>query len=202
MTVDASRWSLQYAFGLTPWSLGAPHPALARRLREDPGLGVTPNPGRVLVPGCGHGHDALAFVRAGWEVVALDFAPQAVVKARELLGDGAVIVEADAFAWEPEQRFDLLFDHTFLCSLAPDLRPAFGDLARRAVRAGGGLVSIVYPIGKCPPGSGPPYALAMGDLDAVLGDEFLREETSPPLSEDPRRWEARWGRWRRRAVRG
>ncbi len=198
---DPSRWSLQYAFGLTPWDLGAPHPGLVARLDTDPGLGVVPSPGRVLVPGCGRGHDALAFLRAGWDVVAVDFAAQAVLRATELLGAEARVVEADVFDWEPDGPFDLLFDHTFFCTIPPEARDACGDLARRVVRVGGGVVSIVYPIGKCPPDAGPPYALEVADVDAALGGGFVRVETSEPMEEDPRRWEARWVRWER-AVTG
>ena len=198
MSSESSRWSLRYAFGLTPWELGAPHPELVRRLGSPDGFGT--GPGRVLVPGCGRGHDALAFAQAGWEVVAVDFAPQAVARARELLGPDVDVVEADVFRWTPDRPFDVLFDHTFLCSLEPALRPGFGALARRTVGERGVVAGIVYPIGKCPPDDGPPYALDVTDVSVALGEDFVLEEVSDPIDDDPRRWPARFARWRRRAV--
>ena len=192
---DASRWSLHYAFGLTPWELGMPHPELVRRL-ERPGASRL-RPGRVLIPGCGRGHDALAFVRAGWEVLALDYAPQAVAHAWELLGDSADVVEADAFGFRADRSFDLLFDHTFLCAVPLDRRPDVGVLAPRVLEVGGRVVFIVYPIGKCPPVQGPPYLLDVDDVSAALGDGFVLEEVSAPIEDDPRSWPARRGVWRR-----
>ena len=44
-------WNLRYEEGDTPWDKGGAHPVLADMLSR------RPFSGRVLVPGCGRGHE-------------------------------------------------------------------------------------------------------------------------------------------------
>ena len=64
-------WAAHYAAANTPWDLGGPHPELSQRL-SDGDLAPPRDGARALVPGCGHGHDALALARRGWVVTAVD----------------------------------------------------------------------------------------------------------------------------------
>ena len=75
--------------------------------------------GRVLVPGCGFGHDVRAWVEAGFEAHGLDIAPSAVTGARaqtpaEL--SNASFVEGDFLNDDPEEPYDFLFEHTCFCT--------------------------------------------------------------------------------------
>ena len=59
------------------WNIGRPHPGLTeildnRLLRA----------GRVLVPGCGIGYDAILLAQRGFDVVAFDFSANAIRKAK------------------------------------------------------------------------------------------------------------------------
>src|ERR1700678_1457302 len=65
-------WELQYQKGETPWEKGAPSPGLIDFLAAEPLRG------RVLVPGCGFGHDVRALATTADEVIGLDLAPSAV----------------------------------------------------------------------------------------------------------------------------
>lgn len=59
------------------WNKGRPHSGLVELLNT--GLLEA---GRVLVPGCGIGYDAILLAERGFEVVAFDFSVNAVEKAR------------------------------------------------------------------------------------------------------------------------
>ena len=59
-------WEAQYEKGETPWEKGAPSPGLVDFLATEPVCG------RVLVPGCGFGHDVRALAATAQEVVGLD----------------------------------------------------------------------------------------------------------------------------------
>ena len=61
-------WEANYQTNETPWEKGAPSPGLVEFLRTDP------IHGRVLVPGCGFGHDARALAATADEVVGIDSA--------------------------------------------------------------------------------------------------------------------------------
>src|SRR6185436_510590 len=65
-------WESRYRSGDMPWEKGAAHPALIAFLKSNPVHG------RVLVPGCGLGHDVRALAATADEVVGLDLAPSAV----------------------------------------------------------------------------------------------------------------------------
>ncbi|MEZ4469768.1 MAG: methyltransferase domain-containing protein [bacterium] len=66
----------RYQRGDTPWDLGGPSPVVQRLARDllTPGM-------RVLVPGCGRGHDVEALARAGLQVTGLDLSPTALALA-------------------------------------------------------------------------------------------------------------------------
>jgi hypothetical protein len=84
MEEDVNRsenWDARYAAGRTGWDLGAAALALDRLLSDLP-----KGSERVLVPGAGFGHDAIAWAKAGRDVVAVDFAAQAVEGMRERAG--------------------------------------------------------------------------------------------------------------------
>ena len=79
-------WEGSYRKGETPWDLGGPAPPLVALLegRTVDHRGA----GRVLVPGCGAGHDVVAWQEAGMEIVGLDLSPSALAAARERYGEG------------------------------------------------------------------------------------------------------------------
>ncbi len=69
-------WEARYQSGDTPWDKGRAHPALLEWLANN---SLT---GRVLVPGCGVGHDVRAIAaQPGTDVTGLDLAPSAIASA-------------------------------------------------------------------------------------------------------------------------
>jgi SAM-dependent methyltransferase len=76
MKLDSLFYRFAYRFGTPGWDTEEPRPELEEVIRDRP-------PGRALDLGCGPGRDAIALARHGWEVVGVDFAPEAIAKARE-----------------------------------------------------------------------------------------------------------------------
>ena len=83
-------WEANYQRNETPWEKGAPSPGLVDFLRTEPVRG------RVLVPGCGFGHDARALAATADEVVGIDIAPLAVKGARASPSVGGERYDASA----------------------------------------------------------------------------------------------------------
>lgn len=194
-TVD---WDSRYVAGDTPWDLAGPLPLLSAALTD----GTLGDPGTVLAPGAGRGHDAAALAAAGWAVTVVDISPTAAAYAAEHYPQVSYVV-GDAL--DPElvlgrlgRQVDLLWDHTFFCALPPEIRPEVGDVARAVVRPGGLLASGVFPIERDPGEGGPPWAYRVEDMDAVL-DGFERILTGEPVHvsrEFP--WRHQLAVWRRR----
>lgn len=97
---------------------------------------------------CGTGvWTAVALPRIA-RLTALDAAPEMLDLNRRKLADPRVRYEqADLFAWEPAQAYDLVFFAFWLSHVPPDRLDGFLDKLRRAVRPGGQLFCVDEPAG-------------------------------------------------------
>lgn len=186
-------WEKRFREGFTPWDAGRVPTALEQFLRTEP------RGQRVLIPGCGSGYEVRAFAEAGYEVLAVDFAPAAVERARQSLGPLARLVRlADFFEFDFAGPFDLVYERAFLCSLPRPLRPRY---ERRAVEVLGpqGRVAgfFFFEDGE----RGPPFGLKSGELEMLLGGHFERTldaavGDSIPIFSGKERWQV----WKRRPA--
>src|ERR1017187_4684594 len=97
-------WESRYQSSDMPWEKGAPSPGLEDFLAAHPAL---PR-GTVCVPGCGTGHDAREFARAGFDTFGFDIAPSAIQLAEgktKAAGLKAKFQLADFLRDEPPQKF-------------------------------------------------------------------------------------------------
>lgn len=181
---DARFWDERFAAGFTPWDAGAAPPALMRWLAT-----LGPAQGRrVLVPGCGSGHEVAALDGAGFAVTAIDYSAQAVAQARTTLGEALAsrcLRQADFFDREAGWAaggFELIFERALLAALPPsrwadwaarvaDLLPAGGTLA--------GLFVIDPAMAAQSPRRGPPFAAALPELHELLDRHFALQEAQP-----------------------
>jgi thiopurine S-methyltransferase len=84
ISTEAARWDARYRQGQDGWELGRPAPPLQRFLAQDPR--APQPPGRVLVPGCGRGHEAALLAGLGFAALGLDFSGEALAEARRRHG--------------------------------------------------------------------------------------------------------------------
>jgi SAM-dependent methyltransferase len=189
-----SFWDTLFRDKRTPWDAGSTPLELKRYLDE------RNDGGRVLIPGCGSGHEVRAFSeKGGYEVTAIDFSTAAVERARSLLGEWQrAVVLGDFFSCDFGGRpFDVIYERAFLASLP---RPMWRDYARRVtqlLRPGGRLIGFFVYGGQQ---GGPPFCLKTDELDELLGDNFDRitesaVSASVAVFEGKERWEV-WVRGR------
>jgi SAM-dependent methyltransferase len=190
-------WEAAYQEGRYGWDLGQAAPPFFDLLAGD-----APPPGRLLVLGCGRGHDALLFARFGFTVTGVDFAPSAVAAAtaaaREA-GLAADFVEADLFTlgerWPG--RFDYVLEHTCFCAIDPARRPDYVRVVHAVLRPGGELIALFYAHGR--PG-GPPYSTSEAEIRALFEPHFAISTLAPAANSVPhRQGQEMFGRCRRRA---
>ncbi|MGC3990647.1 MAG: methyltransferase domain-containing protein [Chthoniobacteraceae bacterium] len=170
-------WEARYQNHDMPWEKGAPSPGLVDF------LGTQPLQGRILVPGCGFGHDVRAIATTENEVVGLDLAPSAVEAAREQVArHGERYVLGDLFAL-PEDwagTFDWVFEHTCFCAIDPAMRATYVESVARALKPGGHLLAVFFLNPDLEPGHyGPPFGVGEAELDASFAPHFtvLRQWT-------------------------
>jgi SAM-dependent methyltransferase len=163
-------WEDHYLRGETPWDKNGPSPGLLDF------LAVEPVRGRVLVPGCGLGHDVRALATTADEVLGIDIAPSAVAAAQLIPPVGGERYEhADLFALPPHLRgsFDWVWEHTCFCAIDPSQRAAYVEAVASALRPGGRLLAVFYlDPGNSSPGEGPPFEVSIAELDRLFLTDF------------------------------
>ncbi len=166
-------WNGRFQSGDTPWDRGDVNPQLEPWL-----LDGTLRPCRILVPGCGSGHEVVALALAGFAVTALDFAPEALARTSARLqaaNASAALVEADALAWRPAQPFDAVYEQTCLCALYPDRWRGYADQLHHWIVPGGRLYALFAQMPR--PGAaegsieGPPYHCDINAMRALFPAE-------------------------------
>ncbi len=129
-----SYWENRYANQKTGWDRGAPHPALLNWLREKR------LQGKVLVPGCGNGHEVLYLVRLGFSVTAVDFA-QAPIEAlgKKLSTEhlSATLIQQDLFETDFKDPFDAVYEQTCLCAIPMSDRNRYESKIYNSLCSGG-----------------------------------------------------------------
>ena len=113
--------------------------------------------GRILVPGCGYGHEVVELAKRQYDVTGVDVsrtAIRALEKALQRREARAQLVCADFLDWMPEQRFDAVYEQTSLCALPPQDWDRYADQLARWLTPGGTLFALFMQTGKP---SGPPW---------------------------------------------
>ena len=167
-------WDERYRGGVTPWDAGGVPPRLRRWLDAQPRM-------RILVPGCGSGHELRLFAEHGHNVLGIDFSDAALEAARRALGGFAERVrKADFFALD-EGAFDLVYERTFLCALPPRLRREWAGRVADLVRPGGRLAGFFFFDDNV---KGPPFGISARELRELLGQAFeLKEDEAIPAGQ-------------------
>jgi methyl halide transferase len=166
--MDQTDWDHLYKERHTPWEKGAPAPPLVAWLSR-PGCPIA---GRVLVPGCGSGHDVRAITQSCplAQVLGLDISPAALQFASSFPKANAESYRlADLFDLPPDlvRSFDWVFEHTCFCAITPSLRDAYVDAVASALKPGGELLGIFFldPYDdEHLPGEGPPHGCSFLEL--------------------------------------
>ena len=195
MAQDSSRpdfWDTRFRGGVTPWDAGGVPAQLSAWVAS------RQSPMKILVPGCGSGHEVRLFARHGHDVLAIDFSDAAIEAAgKELRELSSLLKKADFFDFDGGP-FDLVYERAFLCALPRRLWPQWARRVAELVRPGGELAGFFYLDDN---ERGPPFGIAPHALRAALqGDfELTEEKAIPPEESIPvfRRKEV-WQVWRRK----
>ena len=180
-------WENLYNQGSPGWDLGGPTPIFHDWLMRNRGHGE-----RVCILGAGNGYDALAFARAGYDVVAVDFAPSPLLRLSEQAKKKKLSIEViatDMFnlpkRWNG--KFDLVVEYTTYCAIDPKRRNEYVDLVMRLLKRAGRLLALFFPMDQDPT-VGPPYGISYAEIKTKFGNHFhFSSEEWPDLSVPTRR---------------
>ncbi len=153
MNLNREYWQQRYLERKTGWDLGGVSPPVAAYVDQ---LGRKDL--KILIPGAGKGYEAEYVYQKGFrDLTVLDIAPYPLEKLRERLPaefPEARLKETDFFEFR-EGPFDLILEHTFFCSLPPELRPRYAEKMASLLKPGGKLAGLLFdfPLTE----AGPPF---------------------------------------------
>lgn len=133
-TPALSLFDEAYESRTAPWVIGEPQPAIVELERR--GL----IGGKVLDAGCGTGEHTMLLTRLGYDVLGIDFSPQAIAQARENAaqrGVDAHFAVADATRLDAEPGYDTIIDSALFHIFDDTDRPAYVASLYTACRPGG-----------------------------------------------------------------
>jgi SAM-dependent methyltransferase len=165
----SNYWTQIYHDEKNPgWNLGEPAEALKDML---PRLKLPKS--RILVLGCGEGHDAAFFAQSGHVVTGVDFSEEAIARAQKNYEGvaGLSFVQQDVFKLDPkfQSAFDIVFEHTCYCAIEPSRRKDLVKVWRQALHDQGQLMGVFFTMYKK---QGPPYGGSEWELRQRLKDSF------------------------------
>ena len=170
-------WNTAYEDDDTPWDKGVAAPPLRAF------LATHPMRGRVLVPGCGLGHDVRLLAEQGASVVGLDIVPKAVRKAQAIEAVGDERFEVADFLNLAEiyhGQFDAVVEHTCLCALDPAQRVAYVRAVLQALKPDGHYLAVFFREVSDYDGAGPPHPIAAEEIATLFGEAFETIERLVP----------------------
>jgi len=180
-----TNWEEKYQRNETPWNKGNPCPGLVEFLQNNP---VT---GRVLVPGCGFGHDVRALALTADQVLGIDLAPSAIHAAKSFPPEGGEDYSClDLFALPLDfcGSFAWVWEHTCFCAINPQRRPDYVRAVASALQPNGYLLAIFYlnPDNDQPEGE-PPFGTSPDELHQLFGSHFQLIRSWTPIANYPGR---------------
>ncbi len=162
MVVD-NLWEQRYQSGETGWDRGETSENLLHWID----LGLL-KPCRVLIPGCGNGHEVLTLAKLGFDVVAVDIAPSPLANLAEKLKEqylSAELIQADFFTWQPEHDFDAIYEQTSLCALSPTQWQTYEKCLYKWLKPRGKLFAQFM---QTEQEGGPPFHCGISDMLALF----------------------------------
>lgn len=172
-SADPEFWSEHYANWTSPetkpgWELQEPAAAL-----RDISSQLKLNKARIIVLGCGSGHDAAFFAQQGHHVTAVDFSDEALLRAAKNYGQvkNLQFKKADIFNLPESFRgqFDIVFDHTFLSAIHPSRRREVARIYKQLLAPEGHLLGIFMILD---PHNAPPFGMTEWELRELLKGKF------------------------------
>lgn len=158
--------------GINPgesFDMSSSSPALIKLIEDN----IIPN-GRCLVPGCGRGYDLVVLAANGERsILGIDLSPIAVdtannyLIAQNLNKDIAEVKEINFFELNEEEKFDFIYDYTFLCALDPSLRKKWANKMSSLLKPNGMLITLIFPIAEEWLG-GPPFKVSLEIIKDLL----------------------------------
>jgi SAM-dependent methyltransferase len=162
-TVD--YWNQRYKNTDIPWDTGTITTPLKAYFDQLSNKGM-----RILVPGCGVGHEATYLFEQGFEqVFVCDWAEEALLQFQaNTKGFPTGHLLQGAF-FRLAGAFDLIVEQTFFCAIPPSQRVDYVEQCYSLLRKGGKVTGLLFNV-QFP--DGPPFGGSQGEYETLFSKKF------------------------------
>ncbi len=177
-------WTGKYGSRHTPWDLGETSEPVRNLVRDH-----FPPQGRVFIPGCGRGYEAMFLAEQGYRVTAVDFVEEPLRFLRSAAAKNGLELEVlhdDMFNLPSRYTgvFDVFLEQTCLCTLHPARWTEYEAMAHRVLRPGGQLLGVFMEADVERP---PPYNCPPHELRGLFSESRWRFDGMEPQRSNPAR---------------
>ena len=164
-------WDRIYREEHPRWDLGGATPVFENWVKNRNDFGS----GRIAVLGCGNGHDAVLFAENGFDVTAIDFAPEPLRYLEMNIPPhrkNIHLLKADLFDLPDIYKgyFDFVLEYTCYCAIDPARRDEYVEAVYRMLTPKGVLVALFFPTDVRT--DGPPYAVRYEEIEEKFAHRF------------------------------
>ena len=158
-------WEERYAAGETGWDIGYISTPLKVYIDQ-----LQCRDLKILVPGCGNGHEVEYLHNQGFDnVYAMELTQKPLDNLLTRMPDFPTqqVILGDFFAHKGQ--YDLILEQTFFSAFEPRLRPDYARKIHELLSANGKLVGVLF---NCELGGGPPYGGTKEEYESCFRPYF------------------------------
>ena len=166
MKLDEAYWSGKYKQQLMGWDAGSITTPLKDYIDQ-----LTDKSIRILVPGCGNGHEVKYLYDQGFKnVVVVDISAEPYKELQDKCPNWskASFVVDDFF--NIRGQYDLIIEQTFFCALDPKLRQDYANKVHDLLAPNGKLVGVLFKVFFA--GDNPPFGGNRDEYVEYFEDKF------------------------------
>lgn len=162
-TLNGIYWENRYQQGDTGWDMGSASTPLINYCLQIENKNL-----KVLIPGCGNAHEAIALANMGFtQIILLDLAPSPLNRFKEsypqLIESGVVNLVCEDF-FEHQGQYDLILEQTFFCAIHPAERDQYAKTMHQLLKPQGKLAGLLFNFQLTE--DGPPFG---GNTEGYIG---------------------------------
>lgn len=133
-------WDNKWSNNQTGWDIGYASPAIVDYFEK-----YDQKDAKILIPGCGNAHEALALLALGYRnITLLDIATTAVehLKNKFQNTENISIIKGDFF--QHQEQYDIIIEQTFFCAIPTNWRENYVTQAYNLLRGNGKIVGLLF----------------------------------------------------------
>ncbi|MCE2712209.1 MAG: TPMT family class I SAM-dependent methyltransferase [Cryomorphaceae bacterium] len=170
--LSSEYWQKRYVEGQTGWDVGTVSTPLKSYIDQ-----LTDTQIKILIPGCGFGHEGKYLYEKGFRnVYLLDYSEHPISYLRSVLTelDETHFMVEDFFSHVG--RYDLILEQTMFCAIDPSLRTAYVEKVYDLLNTGGKLAGVLF--NKQFEG-GPPFGGSAQEYKTLFSMHFSNVSIQP-----------------------